>query len=165
MQPGWLKEFFAPQPEEPADGDGDGSVSRRDFVKSGVVAGVAAGMAAGEIVAARAAEAQTANPLGGQWWPSPWGAKDERGANNRITQAKVMEAARLIKTGKVYPLGRVLERGIPLFGERLGGHVVIPAGRQAGRSALTSSTTTMSCSWGRSGKLARSSTVSATSAW
>jgi kynurenine formamidase len=132
MQPGWLKEFFAPQPEEPADGDGDGSVSRRDFVKSGVVAGVAAGMAAGEIVAARAAEAQTANPLGGQWWPSPWGAKDERGANNRITPAKVMEAARLIKTGKVYPLGRVLERGIPLFGERLGGHVVIPGGPTGG---------------------------------
>jgi kynurenine formamidase len=101
-------------------------------VKSGVVAGVAAGMAAGEIVAARAAEAQTANPLGGQWWPSPWGPKDERGANNRITPAKVMEASRLIKTGKVYQLGRVLERGIPLFGERLGGHVVIPGGPTGG---------------------------------
>jgi kynurenine formamidase len=132
MQPGWLKEFFAPQPEEPTDGDGDASVSRRDFVKSGVVAGMAAGMAAGEIVAARAAEAQTANPLGGQWWPSPWGAKDERGANNRITPAKVVEAARLIKTGKIYSLARVLERGIPLFGERLGGHVVIPGGPTGG---------------------------------
>jgi kynurenine formamidase len=89
-------------------------------------------MAAGEIVTARAAEAQTVNPLGGQWWPSPWGPKDERGANNRITPAKVMEAARLIKTGKIYSLARVLERGIPLFGERLGGHVVIPGGPTGG---------------------------------
>src|SRR5262245_38775785 len=132
MQPGWLKEFFAPQPEEPADESGEGSVSRRDFVKTGVVAGVTAGMAAGELVAARAAEAQAANPLGGQWWPSPWGAKDERGANNRITPAKVQEAARLIKTGKIYPLGRTLERGIPNFGERLGPHVVIPGSPTGG---------------------------------
>src|SRR5712691_7912373 len=66
------------------------------------------------------------NPISGQWWPSPWGPNDERGANNRITPAKVLEAARLIKTGKVYQLGRVLEKGIPLFGERLGAHVVLP---------------------------------------
>jgi hypothetical protein len=49
------------------------------------------------------AEAQ-ANPMGRDWWPSPWGPNDERGANNRITPAKVREAAALIKTGRVYPL-------------------------------------------------------------
>ena len=43
-----------------------------------------------------------------------------------------MEAAQLIKTGKIYPLGRVLEKGIPLFGERLGAHVVIPGGPTGG---------------------------------
>ena len=102
-------------------------VSRRDFVKSGVVAGVAAGMAAGSAASEVAkAEAQTANPLATQWWPSPWGPQDERGANTRMTPAKVLEAARLIKTGKVYQLGYVLEKGIPLFGERLGAHVVLP---------------------------------------
>ena len=53
------------------------------------------------------------------WWPSPWGAQDQRGANNRMTPAKALEAAKLVKTGKVYQLGYVLEKGIPLFGERL----------------------------------------------
>jgi hypothetical protein len=122
MQPGWLKEYFGRDDASASD-----DVSRRDFVKSGFVAGVAAGMAAGSAASEVAkAEAQTANPLATQWWPSPWGSQDERGANNRMTPAKVLEAARLIKTGKVYQLGYVLEKGIPLFGERLGAHVVLP---------------------------------------
>lgn len=135
MQPGWLKEYFKPQDdgvgEHAVDDRGEaprcGDVSRRDFVTSGFVAGVAAGMAAGSVAGEVAtAEAQTANPLATRWWPGPWGAQDQRGANNRMTPAKVMEAARLIKTGKVYQLGRVLEKGIPLFGERLGAHIVLP---------------------------------------
>ena len=43
-----------------------------------------------------------------------------------------MEAARLIKTGRIYPLGRVLEKGIPNFGERLGPHLVIPGAPTGG---------------------------------
>ena len=131
MQPGWLKEFWRSQqdePDTPKDAANDGTtagVSRRSFVKSGVVAGVATGMAAAQVAQAQA-QAPAAGPLAARWWPSAWGPQDERGANNRMTPAKVLEAARLIKTGKVYPLGRVLEKGIPLFGERLGAHVVIP---------------------------------------
>jgi kynurenine formamidase len=126
MQPGWLKEYFhAPEPKE-AEATGE-TVSRRDFVKTGFVSGVTAGMAVAQATGAAPAQAQqTSNPLSNKWWPSPWGDKDQRGANNRMTPQKVMEAARLIKRGKVYQLGRVLEKGIPLFGERLGGHVVIP---------------------------------------
>jgi kynurenine formamidase len=60
------------------------------------------------------------------------GAQDQRGAGNRISPAKVLEAARLIKTGKIYPLGRVVEKGIPLFGERLGAHLVIPGSPTGG---------------------------------
>ena len=69
--------------------------------------------------------------MGRNWWPSPWGPADERGAYNRITPAKVLEAARLIRTGKMYPLAHVLEPGIPLFGVR---HVsiVIPGGPTGG---------------------------------
>lgn len=52
------------------------------------------------------------------WWPSEWGADDERGAANRLTPAKVLEAAALITTGRVYSLGRTYERGMPLFGDR-----------------------------------------------
>lgn len=133
MQPGWLKEHYHPPVGGEGGHEGEGAesaadrVSRRDFVKTGLVAGVAAGAAAATVAQAPGrAQAQTANPLSNRWWPSPWGPQDQRGANNRMTPAKVLEASRLIKTGKVYQLGRVLERGIPLFGERIGVALVIP---------------------------------------
>ncbi len=57
-------------------------------------------------------------PIGPKWWPSEWGADDQRGAANRLTPEKVIEAAGLIKTGKVYHVGQVYEKGMPLVGER-----------------------------------------------
>jgi kynurenine formamidase len=53
-------------------------------------------------------------PIGKRWWPSEFGAGDERGAANRLTPAKVLEANALIKTGKVYSLGRLYENGMPM---------------------------------------------------
>ena len=49
------------------------------------------------------------------WWPSEWGAEDQKGALNRITPAKVLAAAALITQGKIYDLGRVFEEDMPLF--------------------------------------------------
>ena len=49
---------------------------------------------------------------------SPWGKDDQRGAANRLTPQKVLEAVKLIKKGRVYSLGRVYEEGMPLFGTR-----------------------------------------------
>ena len=135
MQPGWLKQYFHQHVDEACDhGEKDNAdtVSRREFVKSSFVAGVATGMAAAGTAGTAEAQQTFNNPLGGKWWPSPWGDKDERGAGHRITPAKVLEAAKLIKTGKIYPLGRVLEKGIPNFGERLGAHVVIPGSPTGG---------------------------------
>jgi len=54
----------------------------------------------------------------GAWYPSRWGADDQRGAANRITPAKVLEARDLITRGAVYQLGRTYEAGMPLFGTR-----------------------------------------------
>src|SRR5262249_9750115 len=120
--------------EQPTDADDTDGVSRRDVITGGFVTGVAVGMAAAGATAPPRAEAQAAavNPLSDRWWPSPWGAGDQRGAHHRITPAKVKEAAALIKTGTIYPLGRVLERGIPNFGPRLGPHVVIPGSPTGG---------------------------------
>ena len=36
------------------------------------------------------------------WWPSQWGEDDERGAANRLTPEKVLEATALIEEGRVY---------------------------------------------------------------
>jgi len=132
MQPEWLRRYFHQHDDQCEHQVEENGVSRRDFVKTGFVAGVAAGMAAGSVVAQTGqAEAQAANPMGKDWWPSPWGPNDERGANNRMTPAKALEAARLIKTGKTYQLGMTLEAGIPLFGAR---HVsiTIPGGPTGG---------------------------------
>jgi hypothetical protein len=44
----------------------------------------------------------------GPWWPNPtWGRGDQAGASNWITPDKVLEAVRLVKTGKVYEIGQV----------------------------------------------------------
>jgi kynurenine formamidase len=49
-----------------------------------------------------------------RWYPSRWGADDQRGAANRVTPAKVLEAKGLITKGTIYQLGRVYEAGMPL---------------------------------------------------
>jgi len=54
-----------------------------------------------------------------RWYPSEWGPDDQRGAANRLTPAKVLEAAALIRDGVVYPLERTYEPGMPMFGTRL----------------------------------------------
>ena len=53
-----------------------------------------------------------------KWWPSKWGAEDEAGASNHITPAKVLDAAKWIRDGKVYKMGRVYEQAMPCFGQR-----------------------------------------------
>jgi kynurenine formamidase len=53
-----------------------------------------------------------------RWYPSRWGADDQRGAANRLTPAKVLEAKNLITKGAVYQLGHVYEPGMPMFGSR-----------------------------------------------
>jgi kynurenine formamidase len=68
-----------------------------------VVAAAAAGVAIGQA---------------DRFYPSRWGADDQRGAANRITPAKVLEARDLITRGTVYQLGHVYESGMPLFGTR-----------------------------------------------
>jgi kynurenine formamidase len=50
--------------------------------------------------------------------PSAWGAQDERGAANHMKPDTVLKGLRLVKEGKMYELGRVLEPAIPTFGTR-----------------------------------------------
>jgi kynurenine formamidase len=65
------------------------------------------------------AVAQTwAPPAAAERCPSKWGAADERGAANHVTPASVLRAAKLIQTGEIVELGRVLSSTMPLFGTR-----------------------------------------------
>lgn len=52
------------------------------------------------------------------WTQSPWGPEDEIGAANRITPQSVMEAAKLVTTGKTYNLGIVVDKTTPAFAPR-----------------------------------------------
>ena len=80
--------------------------NRRTFA-AGAVAGVAMALATSVVFG-----------QSDRWYPSRWGADDQRGAANRLTPAKVLEAKDLIKQGTVYQLGHVYESGMPMFGTR-----------------------------------------------
>jgi kynurenine formamidase len=55
----------------------------------------------------------------GPWWPHPlWGAADQAGASNWITNTKVLQAISKVKQGKVIELGHLYEASMPLSGER-----------------------------------------------
>jgi kynurenine formamidase len=103
-------------------GDAAPSEDRRNFLKTASLLG-AAGAVAGTmhgkfgLAPVTQAQAQTATPTA-KWWPSKWGPQDEAGASNHITPAKVLDAAKWIRDGKVYKIGRVYEQGMPLFGAR-----------------------------------------------
>jgi len=73
---------------------------------------------AASLIALLAFPAAAQTPAGPRWWPSPWGPEDERGAANLITPATVLQAASLIREGRIYELGRGYEFGMPLFGNR-----------------------------------------------
>ena len=45
------------------------------------------------------AQETSETPIGPKWWPSEWGATDQRGAANRLTAQKVLEARELIREG------------------------------------------------------------------
>jgi kynurenine formamidase len=62
--------------------------------------------------------ARDETPIGPKWWPSQWGADDQRGAANRMTSEKVLRANKLIEKGQVYQLGRLYENGMPVTGKR-----------------------------------------------
>jgi kynurenine formamidase len=55
----------------------------------------------------------------GPWWPNAeWGPMDQAGASNRITPEKIVAALTLAKTGRVYEIGHVYERGMPMGATR-----------------------------------------------
>jgi kynurenine formamidase len=52
---------------------------------------------------------------GEPWWPSPFGADDEVGMLNHVDDAKRRQALALVREGRLYDLGRVLDEACPVF--------------------------------------------------
>src|SRR3954447_14942856 len=48
-------------------------------------------------------------------WPSPFGRGDQLGMLNHITDASRAAALRLVRSGRLYALGRVLDEDVPAF--------------------------------------------------
>jgi kynurenine formamidase len=51
----------------------------------------------------------------GRWWPSPFGADDQLGKLNHVDAAKRLQALSLVREGRMYDLGRVLDEAVPVF--------------------------------------------------
>jgi len=67
------------------------------------------------IAGAQAARAQGWQPpADSQRCPSKWGPQDQRGSSNHMKPDTVLRAARLIKAGEVFELGRVLSETMPM---------------------------------------------------
>jgi kynurenine formamidase len=50
-----------------------------------------------------------------RWWPSPFGADDQIGMLNHVTEEKRLRALSSVREGRLYDLGRVLDESIPVF--------------------------------------------------
>jgi kynurenine formamidase len=49
------------------------------------------------------------------WWPSPFGEDDQLGMLNHIDDARRRDALALVREGRLYDLGRVLDESSPVF--------------------------------------------------
>ncbi len=50
-----------------------------------------------------------------RWWPSRFGADDQLGMLNHLDEAKRLAALRLVREGRLYDLGHVLDENVPVF--------------------------------------------------
>ena len=66
------------------------------------------------------------------WYPSKYGADDTLGAINNLSPDIVVEAAKLVKLGKTYPLGVVTGRGTPAYPPRTFSITVLQGGDGTG---------------------------------
>ena len=71
---------------------------------------------------------------------SEWGANDQVGAANRITEMSVLEAAKLVKTGKTYSLGLTIDANTPAFPHRGLSLTVVQPNQQEGARPFSNMT-------------------------
>ena len=70
--------------------------------------------------------------VGEDWYPSKHGADDTLGAINHLSAEKVLEAVRLVKLGKTYPLGVVTGWKSPAYPPRQYAITILQPGQDTG---------------------------------
>jgi len=76
------------------------------------------------------------------WYPSKWGANDEIGAANYLTAATALQAARLVRTGKVYSLGITVSTTTPAYPPRTCSIYIVQPGQTGSAEGLGPTHTT-----------------------
>lgn len=66
------------------------------------------------------------------WYPSRWGADDSLGAINHLSPEKVLEAVKLVKTGRTYSLGVPTGSNTPAYPPRIYSLTVLAPGNGTG---------------------------------
>jgi kynurenine formamidase len=69
-----------------------------------------------------------------RWWPSPFGADDQLGMLNHVTDAKRLAALASVRQGRLYDLGRELHEDIPVFPGRFFKQTLVSTAHHANRS-------------------------------
>jgi hypothetical protein len=98
-------------------------------------------LAACLVLAAVANGAAPADEEGERWYPSRYGADDTLGAINLLSPDKVVQAARLVTTGKTYALGVLTGPDTPAYAPRRFAMTVLQPGDGTGASAGSNRTT------------------------
>src|SRR5689334_6338718 len=75
------------------------------------------------------------------WCKSKWGAEDEKGAGNLLTPELALEAAKLVKTGKVYQLGVETNSKSPAYPPRSFNITIVQPGQVGGNGLGPTKTT------------------------
>jgi kynurenine formamidase len=68
------------------------------------------------------------------WWPSPFGADDQLGMLNLVDEAKRRDAMRLVREGRLYDLGHILDETCPVFPGRYFRQTLVTTAHHANES-------------------------------
>ena len=69
-----------------------------------------------------------------RWWPSPFGPDDQLGMLNHVDERKRREALGLVRHGRLYDLGRVLDENVPVFPGRYFRQTLVTTAHHANES-------------------------------
>jgi len=72
-----------------------------------------------------------------QWWPSPFGPDDEHGMLNHVDDARRRAAMELVRDGRLYDLGHVLDERVPVFPGRYFRQTLVTTAHHAHGSWIT----------------------------